>query len=144
MLELDKEQRYDALKLRFQDQVELLRFLMRIDLQIVFGYITLQLLLAGWVANHPVDRFWPKLGIFIVDLAMLFATLRILWSSRLRREEVVQTVKNCCRALGYEESGVYGIPVGLNAHTARKRWWLPFLTAIAASTVGVGLVLFLG
>ena len=66
-IELTENQKLDILKMRFKDQVDLLRTMTKIDLQVFGGYITIQLLLAAWLGEHPPANLYSKCGIFLID-----------------------------------------------------------------------------
>ena len=70
-MDLTPEQKFEALKMRYEDHVELLRFNARQDLEIFGGYITLQGVLAGFLAQMATPpNIWIKVGIIFIDLAL--------------------------------------------------------------------------
>ncbi len=46
-MELTEEHKFEALKLKYTDHVELLRFITKLDVQLFSGYITIQLALGA-------------------------------------------------------------------------------------------------
>ncbi len=65
----------------FNNQVEYLRYLGNIDLRIFFGYIALQLVLAGWLSKLTAAVFAAKLGFFLIEVGYPFDSgdHNILW-----------------------------------------------------------------
>jgi hypothetical protein len=139
---LDHE--FEALKIRYEDQVELLRTLTKLDLQIFTGYLTLQVALGGWLSSRPISQSQTQWGIFLVDLALSFIAGMLLYNDHRRRGEVVQTVQNLCEALGFTKEGVYLPSRPLNPHTEWRSWCYWYLIGIGVATIGVTLIIFQG
>jgi hypothetical protein len=97
----------ETLRIRYEDQVELLRALTHIDLRIFSGYITIQLFLGSWIATHPIRTPWARLGLLGIDFALALVAAVLLYNQYLRRTEAVETVKRLNEALGYTELGVF-------------------------------------
>ena len=68
---------FDALKLRYEDQVALLRSLTQFDFKIFVGFFTLQLLLASWLSANPISSCTVRIALAVIDavLAALDASL---------------------------------------------------------------------
>ena len=49
---MSDDQKFEALKMRYEDHVELLRFMTTLDFKIFGGYMTLQLLVGSWLGEH--------------------------------------------------------------------------------------------
>ena len=69
---------FEALKVRYEDQVKLLRFMTQIDLRIFSGYMTLQLALAAWLAANPPSGIFATIGILIVKVMVKLLLLRLV------------------------------------------------------------------
>ena len=93
-MELDKNQKFESLKMRYKDHVELLRFMTKLDVQIFSGYITVQLALGAWIAANPIKGCWTKLGIILIDLVLAAIAFMLLHKDAKRRTEVVGIIKN--------------------------------------------------
>ena len=96
-----KGNEFEAVKLRYTDQVELLRSLTQFDFKIFTAFFTVQLVLGGWLSAHPVPTLWMKVGFILIDFSLGLLSIRLLYNQHCRRQEVVGTIKNCNEALGY-------------------------------------------
>jgi len=139
---LDHE--FEALKIRYEDQVELLRTLTKLDLQIFTGYLTLQVALGGWLVGKPISQCQAQWGIFFVDVALSSIAGMLLYNDYRRRGEVVQTVQNLCEALGFTKEGIYLPSRAINASTEWRPWWYWYLIGIGVATIGVAMIIFRG
>lgn len=144
---LDKN-KYDALKLRFTDQVALLVKMTEIDLKIFSGYITLQLALGAWLITKkdllPPDehqRIVSLIGLFVLDVVLAGIASKFLYNNFKRRAEVVGTVNNLNEALGFTKPGIY-IESAINAQTQFRPWWYWYLVGIVAGVIGIGLIIY--
>ncbi|EJS9609378.1 hypothetical protein BBM40_21510 [Vibrio parahaemolyticus] len=140
--------KYDALKLRFTDQVSLLVKITELDLKIFSGYITVQLALGAWLITKssflPVDtcqRILSIIGLLIIDTVLSGIAATLLYNNYMRRREIIATVKNLNSALGYNQRGVY-IESPINAETKFRPWWWSYLLGIFCGYVGIAVVLF--
>jgi hypothetical protein len=122
-MELTEEQKFEALKLRYADHVELLRFMTKLDVQLFSGYITLQIALGAWIATHPING---------------------IWNDYKRREEVVGIIKNINEALNFNTSGAYLSDSPINVQTETRPWHKWFLIGIATGVLGIIMVTFGG
>ena len=135
---------FEALQCRFENQTELLYRLTLLDLRIFTGYITLQLALGAWMATHPADISSPtvRAGLLVIDLSLAVIATAFVYNNYRRRLEIVDTVKNCNEALGYEDSGVYLESRRLNAHTVFRPWCGWYYAGIVVGFIGTVMVLF--
>ena len=67
--------------MRYQQHVALLSTIAKFDLQIITGYLSIQFLVAGWAAKEPLLAAM-KLGVSLVDLALLLVAFTLLRKSR--------------------------------------------------------------
>lgn len=114
---------FEALKMRYDDQVALLRFMTTFDFQIFGGFITLQAAVGSWLASHPIGSIWAQLGILVIDAVAVLLSLKLLHNQHLRRQEVQATIGNINDALGFNESGVYLEGRSLNPSYGRRLWF---------------------
>jgi len=142
MFELDQEKKFEALKLRYTDHVELLRTMTKLDLEIFGGYITLQLALGSWLSQNYPKHLWGKLGILLIDLALSVIAFVLLRNSAKRRVEAVETLMNIQSALGYDRVGVYLPDKAINADYTYRPWKHWFYLGIAAGFAGIIILLF--
>ena len=143
-MELTPEQKFEALKLRYQDHVALLRWMTNLDFKIFGGYMTLQLAFASWLSQHPVLATWSRLGLFVIDFTLAFLAARLLYLSDKRRNEVVATLQNVNSALGYNTEGAFLSERALNPPTKRYRWPLWYVAGVFVGFAGAVFVLFGG
>lgn len=141
---LSDDQKFEALKMRYEDHVELLRFMTALDFQIFGGYITLQLLVGSWLGEHAPDTTVARVGIAIIDAALTLVAAALIHNNYMRRTEVVATLKNIATALCFNESGTYLTGRALNAPTAFRAWRHWYWLGIFVAFVGILLLLFVG
>lgn len=143
-MELKEEQKFDALKLRYSDHVELLRSITKLDVQVFSGYITVQLALGAWLATHPINGCWPKIGVILIDIALATIASKLLYNDYLRRKEVVAIIRNINQALGFDNKGIYLPDIPINVPTQTRPWFPWFLAGISVGVLGIILVVFGG
>jgi hypothetical protein len=119
---LTDEQKFDALKMRYKDQVKLLRYMTTLDFRIFGGYITLQILLGAWLGAHPPGKPMACAGIAAIDLALAIVAAVFLENDYKRRTEVAATLKNIAVALRFSEDDAYLRPGPLNVSTRSRAW----------------------
>lgn len=142
MLILNDANKYDALKMRYKDQVELLRNIANNDLRIFSGYLTLQVALGAWLTtNRPTETIYG-IGLMVIDVMLAFIVSMLLYYDSKRRNEVVKTVKNINSVLGFEIPDMYQQGITINAPTKYKPWFIPYIVGVYISVCGVGLMLF--
>lgn len=139
-----KDHAFEALKLNFETQTSLLRFLTQIDLQVFIGYITLQLALASWLSSHPLNNWWIKVGVLLIDLVLSCICLMFLYNNYRRRKEVAETVRNLNEALGYMNKDVYLEGKTINAQMNFRPFWWWYLVGIGISTFSLFLIIIKG
>jgi hypothetical protein len=143
-MELTGEQKFDALKLRYTDHVELLRSITKLDVQIFSGHITVQLALGAWLATHSINGYWPKIGVMLIHIVLATIASKLLYKDYLRRKEVVAIIKNINMALGFDSKGIYLPNISINVPTQTRPWFPWFLVGIAVGVLGIMLVVFCG
>jgi len=139
-----KNNEFKALCLRYNDHVELMREMTRTDIKMLFGYITLQLLVAGWLVNEQIESLTIKIGLFIIDFSLAFITTRFLYNNYRRRQEVVNTLKNINDALGFNQKDIYLKDAAINSPTKFRPYFAWFLIGVFSSLLGLLLILFIG
>jgi len=138
---LSPEQKFEALIIRYQDHVELLRMMTKIDLQIFGGLLSIQLTLGSFLSINPPKTLAAMAGILLVDAVLSTIASILLRNNALRRKEAVGTLKNVMSALGYYQIGVY-IPDKAINESGKLRLWAPlYITGIIISYIGLGVVI---
>jgi len=145
MIELEGNLKFESLKFHLEQQIQNLRNMTRIDLQILTGYMTLQMALGGWLVR-PSETMQAaiivRIGLSLVDLTLSVVAAWLLRNSRLRREEVIATVKNLNQALGYEEVGAYIEGKKINSDTKVRLWCNLYLACIVTAAIGIQVIIF--
>ncbi len=141
---LSEDQKFQAALARFQDHAEILRAMTNIDLQILGGYITLQLGLAAWLGEHPLQNSFARGGLLLIDVTLAALAAKLLYNSYRRRLEVVSSLKNTLAFLRFQEKGAYLIESELDVPTIFRPWWYWYLIGVGVAVVGVSVVLFGG
>jgi len=136
------ENKLKILKMGFENQVQYLRMMSDVDLRLFTGYITVQLILGSWLAQHPLQMIAYKLGILIIDWALVALAINAFRVNQVRRAEAVHVLKNLCDALGFTKEGVF-LPDSkkIQSSVPLRPWnWLYNLTAILAG-IGVTIII---
>jgi hypothetical protein len=135
-----EEKKLEILRLGFDNQVQYLRMMSDVDLKIFFGYITVQLVLASWLAEHPLPTLTLKSGILLINLAFAVLAINAFRVNQNRKREAVSVLRNLCEALGFTVKGTFLSDKCIQTSVPIRPWtWLYNITAIVA-TVGVGIV----
>lgn len=143
-----KGKEFDALTINLNNHVEHIRYLTQIDLRIFSGYVTLQLVFAGWLTKNPVTDIVFQIGLFLIDVTLSIIIGFVLYYNYVRREEIVETLENINMALGFNVEGAYIEGKIINAkkkvRTSKgfEPWVWFYLAGITAIILGVSLVLF--
>ena len=132
---------FEALIVRLKDQAELSHRLTPIDLKFFIGFLTLHFVMGSWLALNRAEISSP-VGLFVIDVVLAVLAIKILFNHRLRRKEVVDTIRNCNEALGYESVGVYLDSKTLNAPTKTRYWFTWYAVGIIVSVIGIAIILF--
>lgn len=135
------ENHFDILKLRYDDQVTLLRKLTDIDLQVFGGYLTVSLAFASWASQYPPTDTRSTVGLLIISLAFAFAASIMLLFNFKRRLEIIETVQNINEALGYETVGALIEGKKINAKTKFRPWRNLYFFVIWVVFAGLALLL---
>lgn len=138
-----KNHEFEALVLQYQTQTSLLRTITDIDLKIFTGYITLQLFFGGWLIQFPICNMGLKIGLCIIDLALVGVAIWLINKSYQRRTEVANNVKRLNEALGYTTKGVYLKKKKLNAESEYRPWRCGYFVGLITAAIGVILIIFL-
>jgi len=137
---LTPDQRFDALRMRYEDHVELLRVMTGLDLRLFSGLMALQLALGGWLATNPIAEWLPLAGVLGLDGALAFIGAILLRNNALRRREAVATLKNVMTALGFYRAGFYASGITINAAGGFRLWGPWYIGGIVVAYVGLILV----
>lgn len=142
-MKLTGQQKFEALIHRHQDMSNLLQTLTSFDLKIFTSFLTLQLVLGGFISQFTLTDF-GKYGLFTIDIALALVCSLLLLNNKIRRVEIVDTIKNCNKALGYQEKDCYLTDEILNGKTKFRPWLWFYLLGNLISIIGVALILFIG
>lgn len=128
--ELTPEMRFQAALARFQDHTETLRAVTAVDLQVIFGHMTLMLALAAWVFEHPLKTPSSKGSLLVLAIVVTFVAWRLLGLSNARRREVVASLTRVKVVLRFNAKDYYVKDSALDAD-ATPRWWLSYYLQLA-------------
>ena len=137
-----KTHEFEVLKLQFETQTSLLRNLTDIDLRIFTGYITLQLILGGWLSENPLQNLWLMIGILILNFTLTSIAFWLLGNSYKRRREVATTIQNLNEALGLLTSGIYLKNKAINTPTLFRPWVYGYQIGLIIGFFGIALIIF--
>jgi len=133
---------FEALKMRYEDQVTLLRSLTQFDFKIFVAFFTLQLVMGSWLSANPVSSCAVRIGLAVIDVVLAALSVKLLHNQHCRRQEVADTIKNINTALGFDEPGVYLPSSPLNPRYKRRYWFKWYLVGVVVSTAGLFVILF--
>ena len=140
-LPMDNKDRIEAAKAYYQQQVIILGTITRVDMQIITGYLAIQLLVGGWLAKTSPIPSRVQLGLFILEVCLTVSTLSVFWHSRTRRKEISETIRHLNKALGYSSRGAY-VAGEMIQEPRKTHFWFPwFCTAVLGGFVGFVVVL---
>jgi len=141
-MELSQPQRFEALKMRYEDQVKLLRFMTKLDSQVFGVYFTLQLAVGSFFARlASPPHLGAKIGIATIDFTLALIAFIFLHNNFRRRKEAGATLKNVMTAIGFYEAGIF-LSTPLNAASKYRAWGPWYVVGVALAFAGVMLVLF--
>jgi len=103
---LYQDMKCEILITRYKEQAGNLRDLNQYDFRLLGGFLTIQLVLAGWFATHQ-NSISVAVGIFVIDLVLLAVCIKIMDANRRRRDEIRDTIININEAFGLYTSGIY-------------------------------------
>lgn len=132
---------FEALKLRYEDQVALLRSLTEIDHRIFTAFFALQLALGGWLATQAAVAERVQWGLASIDFTLAALSVKLLFNNHCRRQEVAATISNLNEALGFNAIGSYLLDRALNPEYKRRYWFKWYVVGVVAAYFGLMLVL---
>jgi len=144
LLDLSQEQKFQAALALFLDQAQVIRDLKQNDLQVVGGFITLQLALAAWLAEHPPMTFWGSLGLFGLSIILSFLSWKFLEKNHRRRAQVVDSLRNTKAALRLSQKEIYIKGAALDVQTMFEPSLRLYVGVLLLTILGVGVVIFGG
>jgi len=139
-----KDKKFEALKLRYEDQVEFLRSNSAFNFRILSGFFAIQILIGGWIFKYPAINIYYKVGLAIIDIIMGIISIIFLSNLFNRRKEAIDTVKNINEALGFTVKDAYLNCKTINAESATSRWtwFISYIICIIVAIIGFLIILF--
>jgi len=134
------ENKLEILRIGFDNQVQYLRMMSEVDLKIFSGYITIQLLVASWLAKYTLASITLKAGIIIIDLAFAVLAIIAFHVNQKRRKEAVSVLTNLCEALGFTVQGVFLPGKAIQTSLPMRPWTNWYYTAVVLAAIGVDFV----
>ena len=120
----------DILKIRYQDQVELLRFLTSLELKVIFGYFTVIAAIVAWIITKAPSTFDGQVVLSCIIGISTVCVIYYLYSQKKRRDEAVATVVNLNEAFGLYEIGKFIEGKAINPPHKYKPLFPVYLLAI--------------
>ena len=138
----DPANRLEILRMGYQNQLEYLRMMSDLDLKLFTGYITLQIVLGGWLAKSPVEGLSIKVGLMVIDLAMAFIGIVAFRVNQERRAEAARVLGNLADALGFTVPGVFLPDRPIQESVPIRPWTRMYYFTVAVGVVGIALITF--
>ena len=137
-----EENKLSILQLGFENQMQYLRMMSDVDLRLFTGYITVQLVLANWLAHQQRQPLTVNVGIMLVDLVFAGLAIKAFWVNQKRRDFAVKVVTNLSSALGFTVTGAFLRERAIQQNVPTRPWFAYYCGSVLAAVMGVGLVLF--
>ena len=113
----------NILTAKYLDICEDLRFRKTYDFKVMSGFITLNLVLAAWLTNNPLQGIYLKVGFAIFMFGLSAIACALFYENYRRRNVVVATLKNINTALEFNKAGAYGLSEPINTtENVHIRW----------------------
>ena len=138
---LDQRRKCQILETRYKEQAANLRDLNQYDFRLFGGFLTVQLVVAGWFAAHPSSIF-VAVGLFLIDLALLAVCIRIMWIHRQRRNEIRETIIRINEAFELYTPDIYLRDKAINPPPKESAGFIWPAVACGVGVVGVAIALF--
>lgn len=130
-----------------KEQGEQLRFMANLDLRLVFGYLTAQFILVGWITGKA--ELAPQLvaAILLVNALLFTVIVLLLIRHGRRRHQASQISRNIDSALQLYDEGIYFEGRIKNPDRQRERnplllYWHPiYIFICSVAFTGVSLVI---
>mgnify|MGYP000144139916 CR=1 FL=1 len=137
-MELSSDQKFQALTLRYQDQVELHRMLTNNVWKIFVAYSSFQMVLGAWlVSSEVLYDVSSSYSLLVIDFSITLIAYKILGHQHERRQEVTRTIQNLNEAFEFNVEGVYLPGKALNPEYHRRYWLKRYRYALAAMFVAI-------
>lgn len=113
LIPLDKSDKVTFLKMRFEDHVNTLRYMRDSDFKVIFGYMAMQLAIAGFLLKEGLPNYKAFFGVVVFEFSMMGVILHVFRQRYSRREDVIKGLWNVRKALGFLDADVYlvGLPL---------------------------------
>lgn len=141
--ERNPNQKFQAVIVRFQDHVEMLRGLTRIDLQLLFGYMTLEFAFGSWLVKNPLEDTATRIGLIGLNSTLFFMAIKLMYNNYRRRSEVVSSLKNVLDYLGFRSEGVYLKNKALDAESKYRPWWWWYVIGCFVTYLSTSYIIFI-
>jgi len=122
----------EILKIRYQDQVELLRILTILDLKVIFGYFTVIAAITAWLITRAPSAFSGQIILSSIIGISTACVVYYLYSQKKRRDEAVETVVNLNEAFGLYKEGEFIDNKAINPPSNYRPLFPVYLIAITA------------
>jgi tellurite resistance protein TehA-like permease len=135
---------FEALKLRYEDQVCLLRRITESENKLFLAFIGFQLSAFVWVAKSAsLDDCLSGVVLIFANVALSLLLFLFLLRNYERRNEVIATVRNINEALGFTAIGVYLPEKTLNPEYRAIKFPVLYQSSVAISCLIFCLVVVL-
>jgi len=122
----NEERNLDVLRLRYEDQAESLRDMLKLDVQLFIAYMTVQLALGGWIADKSPASGLVRIALGCADFAISWIVFTYFLNSDARRDESTQVIRNINDALKFNAPGIYLADRTINPPPIELPWLKKF------------------
>jgi hypothetical protein len=135
-------ERHEALKLAFESRNAELRAESEIAYKLMAGFVTLEVGLATWLAEHPPGTRAGRWGIFLLNGLLGGVLWVFICRNYGRRREIMTTIRNVAEVWGLTKPGVYLEGRAIYADPYPYSWRFPYLAVIILFCLGQGIPIF--
>lgn len=135
------ENKLAILRLGYENQIQYLRMMSDVDLRLFTGYITVQLVLANWLASRQAQPPTVNLGIMLVDLVVAALAIKAFWVNQTRREYAVKVLEKLSKALGFTVVGAFLPEQCIQDRVPTRPWFPYYVVSVVVAFIGVATVL---
>jgi len=121
---------FEILKMKYQDHVEDLRFRTNFDFRLLSGFVSLNLILAAWLAENPLSTRCYEIAFAVFVFGLCSSAFMLFQRNHRRRKVVVGIIMNINKAFRFAEDDVYFDGRINTPDNQKTTYWFPYYTAV--------------
>ncbi len=126
-----KPDQIELLKAKYLDHAEDLRFRINFDFKLLSGFVTLNLVLAGWLTKNPLATVWFQIGFALFIGGICGIAILLFQRNYRRRRVVVDIMQNMNEAFRFDQDGAFRNEGPINPKSnVQTTYWMPWYICI--------------